>query len=248
MNNIILSPHNSQKISDIEHEITCPNVANHLRNILKLSSNKVKNLHIILPNIGSGVAEFQIAFDNKIRAKIISEITPSSKRLIHLGVATTRPLMAKRIFEHSTTLGTASFNFFKADLSEKSYFDSSVYEEENYRTFIEKGMAQCRQFTTIPAVEKYESLLKLIEKFRKLNIDIFWLDHEANNFFNDNNIDKEILLLIGPERGWTVQEKQIFIDNGIIGIKLSDSVMRVEFAINAAFAQIEYLKMRRSDV
>ena len=53
---------------------------------------------------------------------------------------------------------------------------------------------------------------------------------------------------MGPERGWTSNEKKFFVENKIDGIKLSDSVMRVEFAVNAAIAQLEYISNRRCNV
>ena len=178
--------------------------------------------------------------------KFRGEVLSTKKRLIHLGVATTRPPMAKRILEHGTTLGAASFNFFPAALSEKSYLSSRVYDPEKALTYIEKGMEQCRQYADYPIFKIRQSVRIFIEEMQAKNIPIYWLDHQAMDYFSHEQTKKEIALLIGPERGWTKEEKNYFIENDIIGVKLSDSVMRVEFAINAAFAQLEYISNVKS--
>ena len=247
MNNIILSPENSVAISEAVFEITNSKIVNHLQNILKVECDQQRYLKIILPNVGSGTGRVFRDHRESYFVEVL-ELHRTKKRNIHLGIATTRPPMAKRILEHATTLGAASFNFFPADLSEKSYTSSKIYSKERAKEHIQKGMSQCAQFCTEPELLLDKNVKHLIDRFKQKNCPVFWLDKDAENLFSESVSNKEILLLIGPERGWTQSEVEYFKENDIMGVKLSDSVMRVEFAVNAAFAQIEYISNRRSNV
>lgn len=247
MNNIILSTRNSTEIAPGKYQIISEQILAHLRDVLNFSAVNESRFNVVIPNSGNAIAHFSENQKGEVICEIRGEVLPTNKRLIHLGIATTRPPMAKRILEHATTLGASSFNFFPATLSEKSYLSSKVYEPEKALTYIEKGMEQCRQFAEYPSFQICKSMKTFIDEMRLKNTPIYWLDHQAMSYFSDEQTKKEIALLIGPERGWTEEEKNYFTENGIMGLKLSDSVMRVEFAINAAFAQLEYISNRRSN-
>jgi 16S rRNA (uracil1498-N3)-methyltransferase len=247
VNNIILSPQNASLVEHSVYRVTETTVLNHLTNILNLKAGQESVLNIVVPNEGRGVGRFYVDGHGGIFVEVV-ELNKTRKRNIHLAIATTRPLMAKRVLEHATTLGAASFNFFPAELSEKSYFSSKVYSDEVASQHIQKGMAQCSEFSTVPKLMKHRKLEDLIKVYADKSVDMYWLDKSASNYFGEPDVNKEIILFIGPERGWTKREIEIFQSSDIIGTKLSNSVMRVEFAVNAAFAQLEYIANRRSDV
>ena len=247
MNNIILSTENTTAIDPSNFRILDSNIIHHLKTILNVGESNQCILKIIIPNVGIGSGRFYLDKNGCFCVEVL-EIQQTKGRKIHLGVATTRPPMAKRILEHATTLGAASFNFFPAELSEKSYTSSKIYTQDQAKVHIQKGMAQCSQYFTEPQLILFKNLENILVEFKNRNIPIYWLDIDAPNFFTDSIINQEILLLIGPERGWTKQEVEFLNGHEIIGIKLSNSVMRVEFAVNAAFAQIEYISNRGSNV
>ena len=244
MNNIVLSPNIASLINPGFYEVTDEVVLSHLTNFLGLNPGAKRDLKIIIPNKGRGMGEFELNESGKVYVRI-TELYTTKNRNVHLAIASARPPMVKRILEHATTLGAASFHFFSADLSEKSYFSSKVYENDQAQKFIEKGMAQCGQFSTYPAFSKHQKLEDVITFFSSLNVKQFWLDKDEKKFFDDDASSKEVCLYIGPERGWSKRELEVFESSNVLGVKLSDSVMRVEFAINAAFAQLEYISNRR---
>jgi len=50
--------------------------------------------------------------------------------------------------------------------------------------------------------------------------------------------DKPITLLIGPEGGWTDDELALFVRHGLRGLRLTDTILRVETAAVAAMAVV----------
>ena len=241
MNNIILNSFNSKLLSENSREVYCETIKAHLINILKLTSERAKELNVVVEGVGFSKGVFKMTKEGKIQVKFDQGFSKGRKRRVHLVIASTRPLMAKRILEHGTTLGAASFNFFPAELSEKSYLSAKIYDQSNANEFIRKGMAQCNQFCTLPEFQIFRDLTEVIVKFKNDNIRRVWLDHKANSIFSLEHTKEDIAIFIGPERGWSNFEKDYFRENEINGVKLSDSVMRVEFAVNAAFSQLEYI-------
>ena len=247
VNNIVLSPNIAKPIGEDVYEIIDQDVLSHLKTFLKLKEGSFRHLKVIVPGEGQGSGQFEFNNLGDVRVKV-KDLTKTKKRRVHLAIASTRPPMAKRILEHATTLGAASFNFFTGDLSEKSYLDSKVYDENQAIKYVEKGMAQCSQFSSFPIFSKDQNLESVIKKFQRQNCVQYWLDKDAINFFDKNISNEDLCLYIGPERGWSQRELELFESFNILGVKLSDSVMRVEFAVNAAFAQIEYISNRGLDV
>ena len=91
----------------------------------------------------------------------------------------------------------------------------------------------------MPEVHQYDSLESLpFEKFSKM----YFLDSSAQHYF-DNDVEYENdLILIGPERGWSDREVSFLEKKGCLKFKISESILRVEFAVNACLSQREYLR------
>jgi len=246
VNNLILSSQNVQQLGNNKFEVISNELSYHLKSILKLRDGTSLKLKVLLPDKAEGLAKVYFDGQQKIKITVISTNEKVLTRKIHLGLATTRPLMAKRILEHATTLGAASFNFFEADLSEKSYFDSKVYKDEVSKKYIYKGMSQCSRYISVPMFNRYESLDLCIKYFKNQNIPLFWLDRDGEATLSEAACVGEVALLIGPERGWTKREVEYFRYLGVECVKLSNSNLRVEFAVSAAFAQLEFIEMSKN--
>jgi 16S rRNA (uracil1498-N3)-methyltransferase len=50
--------------------------------------------------------------------------------------------------------------------------------------------------------------------------------------------DRELLLLVGPEGGWTAEEIALFNEHGLTGVKLTETILRMETAAVAAAAVV----------
>mgnify|MGYP001141296467 CR=1 FL=1 len=172
----------------------------------------------------------------------ITEQTAHKEPWFHLLIGLSRPQTIKKVLEHSTTLGAASFNLFKAQLSEKSYSQSKIYENSKFQTYMIDGLAQSKVYSQLPdfSLSNY------------LNIDRF-KDHKNKYFLSLNTTDtfkdmssndlQNPLLAIGPERGWTKKEETLLLEAGFSPIKISQSVLRVEHAIYTSVGQLEMLRL-----
>jgi 16S rRNA (uracil1498-N3)-methyltransferase len=169
----------------------------------------------------------------------LGETKPGGRQWFDLIVGVSRPQTSKKILEHSTTFGARRFHFFKAQLSEKSYLDSKVFE--SYDEFLCAGLSQSALYDRLPAfsLEKYNPADQYKAAPQK-----FILDLKAEKTFSDFIFDwnQPVTLAIGPERGWTPKDIQVFHDAGFMSVKISSSILRVEHAVYSAISQLELLR------
>ena len=197
-------------------------------------------IHVTHLGIGSGEADIISLSQNLIKIRT-EKLTPSQRGWIDLFIGLSRPPTLKKILEHGTTLGVRSFHFFKADLSEKSYLQSTSLEENNYHKLLLLGLSQSRNYFERPQVkvDKYCAVKEYSDKKQK-----FILCLDADKSFDQYLIDfsKPITLAIGPERGWSKQEKSKLREEGFLPIKISSAALRVEMATFCAISQLEMLR------
>lgn len=184
-----------------------------------------------------------ILLDEKKCQLSLGNIIPGENQWFDLIVGLSRPQTTKKILEHATTFGAKSFHFFKAALSEKSYLDSKIFENNTYEEFLISGLSQSGIYTNLPEfkLDKYNPA----EQY-KLENQKFILDLKSEQSFLDVNInfDKPITLAIGPERGWINEDIERFHQAGFTSIKISSSILRVEHAVYSAISQLELLRKR----
>lgn len=163
---------------------------------------------------------------------------------IHLLVAASRPPTVKKVIEHGTSFGVKSFSFFKAELSEKSYLTSKVFEPENLNDLLNKGLAQGSSFSHLPTVNRYQSLNEAIKNCEEQR---FLLSLNGKNTFEQCSLDtkKPITLAIGPERGWTKKEEDLLKENSFQPVVIGKSILRVEIATFSALGQLAMLSINR---
>jgi RsmE family RNA methyltransferase len=72
---------------------------------------------------------------------------------------------------------------------------------------------------------------------------LFVAEQRADHFLGKDDISglKNITIAIGPEGGWNEFELNFMEERGFKQIRLSNTTLRVENAINAILSQIELL-------
>ncbi|WP_372651278.1 RsmE family RNA methyltransferase [Halobacteriovorax sp.] len=206
-----------------------------------LKSKVSDTLTITILDQGIYKAEITKLEEFNCTLKILDQIKNESP-WFHLLIGLSRPQTIKKVLEHSTTLGAASFNLFKAQLSEKSYAQSKIYEDSSYQTFLIDGLAQSKVYSHLPefSLSKYLNL----EKY-KSHKNKFFLSLNTVNTFKELELSElqNPLLAIGPERGWTKKEESLLLEAGFSPIKISQSVLRVEHAVYTSVGQLEMLRL-----
>lgn len=234
MNRVPILRKNSESLFEISNFET----VKHLKKVLKVQ----KDSPIKLCLINEGLADGKVleVLTDKILVKI-GTIKDSVEVKTKLIVGLSRPLTMQKILEHGTTLGVSEFHFFKAELSEKSFLDSKFIKDAKFESYMKKGLAQSGIFSKMPQVYIYNKFadisLKQFSNYNKL-----FLSLNSTDFLTKNNTIKKLpsVFLIGPERGFTNDEEEVFLQLNFLGVKIGPSIQRVEYATASILAQLEY--------
>ncbi len=105
---------------------------------------------------------------------------------------------------------------------------------------------QCER-ANLPKIEKIMTLLELISTV-KYDIKFFCNEREdrytIKNFLGENKKalkeNSKILLIIGPEGGWSKEELELFSKNNIASVSLGRLILRAETAAVCAISDIIY--------
>ena len=222
----------------------------HIQNILKLKKDDAFDAGII--NGGSGKAFIKEISDTHIIYSFNflnnQEKTPGRKPLI-LITAFARPPEAKKILKNITTLGVSAICFIRTLKSEKSYMDSSLWNNGNYRQYLVDGASQAFA-TDIPDIHLFASL--------KLCADSPLIKQERERIALDNyeaviplteyrfsltaSSEEKTVLAVGGERGWSTKEREILRDYSFTLCSLGERVLKTETACIAGISVIYSLK------
>lgn len=214
-------------------------ILNHLHTVLKTQVNKT--LRVTVLSYGIFKTKILELTPELCRLEII-KVLPSLSPWIHLIVGISRPQTVKKILEHGPTFGVGHIHFYKAELSEKSYLDTKILQNNAFKELTHLGLSQSAIYFHSPQVTS--SLRPEINE----NIQQrFVLDLTESRYFAECDIDfsRPLTLAIGPERGFTPEDLNFYRNHGFQSIKVSSSILRVEHAIYAAISQLELLKNKK---
>ncbi|CAI8219352.1 MAG: Uncharacterised protein [Methanobacteriota archaeon] len=104
-----------------------------------------------------------------------------------------------------------------------------------------RGLSQSGNYDTFPILTIHDSFHEIgFENFSKV---CFLNKGVDGTYFSKEFVEYEnLLLLFGPEKGWSKNEINQFKNMGFNEIIISESILRVEFAVNAALSQLELLR------
>jgi 16S rRNA (uracil1498-N3)-methyltransferase len=233
MNRILLEA--SEKIQEKLYRITAPEKLEHLHKVLQVKTGEILKFTVLELGVAKGRIKEVLPESLSVEIEGISPTTFPEYQLV---IGLTRPPSIKKILEHGTTLGVASFDFYKAQLSEKSFLDSKIWKNEAYLKYLHLGLAQSGCYFQTPKVKTH-----FTSNFQSNTEQKYFLSLNGVGGFEEENLDFSlpIQLLIGPERGHTQEEEEQFIKQGYTPIKLCPSIQRVELACFVALGQLELL-------
>lgn len=239
-----MNPMNSLILKDQTGTITDQNVLNHLHTTLKLQINDVVKCTVL----NLGLTKGRVVEINETACKLaLDPITPAKPQWFDLVVGLSRPQTTKKILEHATTFGARRFHFFKAALSEKSYLDSKIFEDNAYEEFLLTGLSQSVIYSNLPEfkLDKYNPADQYTDQNKGMS-QKFILDLKTDKSFLNVDVDfsQPITLAVGPERGFINEDIEKFHHAGFTSVKISSSILRVEHAVYSAISQLELLRKR----
>lgn len=234
MNSIILENHDGV--------IRSPETLRHIHEVLKCKVGEQLKCTVLNDALFSGEIIYLSQSECRLKLSRKRSVTPPWFDLI---VGISRPLTCKKIFEHATTFGVRKIYFYKGELSEKSYFDAKIFQNEEWKKHAIAGLSQSTIYGLLPEV----IILPKLE-LSQFKGNTFVLDPSSNETFNsykpliaeNTHSLTPLTLALGPERGMANQELEKFHSANFKGIKISASILRVEHAIYASVAQLELLR------
>ena len=212
----------------------------HVHKILKSKVGDTLSAGVINESLGEAIIsdikeDGSISFDYKAHDETL---TPLSKLALIIG--TPRPPTAKRLIRDLATVGVGRIIFVATDLGEKSYLTSRLWSKGEYKDALLLGASQSKS-PLLPHIEKHYSLYKAIDQLSpetvKLGLDNVNPDVKLGEY-RASSPDNEVCLAIGPERGWSDREREVFKEKGFRICSLGNRVLRTETICHMASALI----------
>lgn len=205
----------------------------HARGVLRVTPGDVIDIGVVNGPAGRGtvtaVSPAEVAIEASWRE------TPPPLPDIHLLVGMPRPQTARKILFEATTLGVRAIHFFFSRKSDPAYARSSLWSSGEWRAHLIRGAEQAFD-TRVPRVSHGASLAHVIAETptgaRRIALDVY----EGAASLAEAKPIPPLVLAIGPERGWSGDERKTLRSNGFQLVHLGHRVLRVETAVLAALS------------
>lgn len=206
-----------------------------MKTILKAKTGDILNGGIINGNTGTITIERED--DEGYRINCDFSHPPHSVLPVQMLIGCPRPPTARRLLKDLTSWGIGKISMLGTDLNEKSYLDSSLWHNNHYMKWVLEG-AQQSGISLVPEIDKLYSLKKALDKLPEKS-HRFAFDN-VNNRGSVNNMNRtgeeEMIIAIGPERGWSDHERELLEQYGFQIHSLGNRILRTETACSAALA------------
>ena len=148
-----------------------------------------------------------------------------------------RPQTGRDILREATSLGVGALYFFRAEKSEASYANSSLWSSGEWRRHLITGAEQA--FTTqLPEVTHGKNLADVIASLPQNATRLALDNYESPQSLSAVAFTAPVVLAFGPERGWSATERDLLRANRFELAHLGTRVLRSETAMIAAVAVV----------
>ena len=169
---------------------------------------------------------------------------PSVPRLrLRIAVSFVRQIQMRRLLKDLSNIGASCIDFFGTDTMEKSYRDTKLLTDGGAHIALVEGATQARD-TQIPVISVFENLDIWLnecpwEKSDSKRLPLLLAMDNINaegSFFNITPTSRPCVIAIGPERGWSDRERNLFEKAGFLRLSMGERALRTETACVAAAA------------
>jgi RsmE family RNA methyltransferase len=227
MNIFLLEPHElNNKLPVSDRRIK------HLIKVIGIGENQQFDAGILNDSIGKAkftyIDEDFVKIDYQASNLPLDQLTPVQ---VILGMI--RPVNIQRLVRDLCTLGVSHIHFVKTEKSEKSYSSSKAYQPTRLHHYLMEGAEQAFS-PFIPKISFYSTLSEALAPHK--NIQKFAFDNYLNSIkWGQVKLEKQsVILALGPERGWSNNERDILQEHNFTMCSLGKRVLRSETAAIAA--------------
>jgi len=149
------------------------------------------------------------------------------------------------ILQKGTELGACEFIPFIADRSIVKIDNKEDKKIERWNTIVKEASEQSKRLD-IPKVLKPCNIKELsnLDYDYKILCSVNEMSTSIKTVLSNINISDRILIVVGPEGGFTKKEEEELINNGFISVSLGNRVLRTETASLFVLSIINYIFMR----
>ena len=213
----------------------------HLLKVLHKKAGDSFEAGILGGKRGTGRIE-KINFDGSIFVTIYASDPPPPRLRLRVAVAFVRPIQMRRIFRDLSNMGISAIDIVGTEMGEKSYRDTKLLVDGGAHAALVEGAVQARD-TQLPVITVYENLEKWLEE-RPWEKDsnriplLLAMDNvrSEGSFFHLSTTGRPAVLAVGPERGWSDRERELFEKAGFLRLSMGERPLRTETACVAAAA------------
>ena len=163
---------------------------------------------------------------------------PSALDAITVIIGLPRPQTARKILEEATALGVCALRFVATDKGDRGYGKSRLWTSGEWRRHVLAGASQAFS-TRIPLVSWGDRLSAAIDALPSGACRLALDNYEAPQPLSGTTIAAPAVLCLGPERGWSAEERDRLRRGGFALAHLGPRVLRVETACVAAIVLVK---------
>ena len=216
----------------------------HLLKVLKKKPGEFFEAGILNGNRGTGLIE-SIRLDGSVFYSLDLKNEPPARYPLRMAIGFPRPIQLRRILRELSNFGILAIDLMGTELGEKSYRDTKLLSDGGSYTALVEGAAQSRD-TLLPELTVYDSLDKWLKQhpwevtetqtvFTKVPLLIAMDNVRAEgSIFHLSPSNRQTVIAIGPERGWSDRERDLFEKAGFLRLSMGDRALRTETACVAA--------------
>ncbi len=191
-------------------------------------------LDCVIQNVGRGKLSVIEITEQSLIARAIITALPSERLPLRLAVAFTRPQTTKKIMQLAASFGVRELNFVKTEKVVPSYLQSKSLKADQLEYNFILGCQQACE-AVFPAYKNFYSLSSFIESCSPDETLLFGdLADSASRVASQ----QATTLILGPEAGFTAEEKELLLTKGFQPVSLGARMLRVEVAAAALIGRL----------
>jgi 16S rRNA (uracil1498-N3)-methyltransferase len=177
--------------------------------------------------------------DGSLELEVVGTEPAPAALPVTLLIGLPRPHTARRILFEGASMGVAGIHFFEAERGEPSYGQSRLWTAEEWRDRLRLGAEQAFG-THLPEVARHADLPSAMTALDWADVKVVLDNYEAEGVLGAvlPDVGASAVIALGPERGWSPGERELFRGKGWKLAHMGAHVLRAETACVAAVSTV----------
>lgn len=234
MNCILLPKDSELKLGAASPKLT------HIRSVLKLKNGAEVFVGTLFGKLN--VCRLTYTPDGGAEFQPLRKVATSPLMPVAVAVSFARPQIAQRILFEAACLGISHLIFYPATKGEADYAKSSLYADDEYAAWLEKGAEQAcapnlPDFSLCASLaEASEICTSIYPDALRAAPDLYEATDSFWHFAAPATTGRAVCLILGSERGFANSDRDELRKNGWTLVSLGARVMRTDTAFISACA------------